>query len=345
MKLLLILEIIRISNIDKTMEGKLVKRQHFVPKTYLKHFGTQIKKAYMINALPADAIEKSKIFEASTRSVAFEKHLYTLPGETVEQKMAVEKFYSEGLEQHYNDIYKILIDPTKNTITSLERELIISTVITMYYRTTKWVNLSKKLMGRVFMQMFNLCQQKDKDHFSFNGEKISIKGKTLEQFTKEFNDKRQPSMVIIQLETAFKLIALRMQRDSICVIKLDDDNHEYITSDNPVIANNHQTRHFVPFDQNNVLRLPLDSKHTLMLSPECLEGQELTITRNNTKGVFAEMEKLTANSSQTQNAEKHIFGSRTGLESYLDIKIESERPIKEGETTADIYRNLKKMGL
>jgi hypothetical protein len=327
------------------MAHNLVVRQHFVPKTYLKHFGTRIKKAYMINALPADSDDKAKIFEASTKSVAFEKHLYTLPGESVEQKMAVEKFYSDELEQHYNDIYEILVDPTKNTITAQERELIISTVITMYYRTTKWVNASKNLMGRVFMQTFNLCQQTGKDYFTYEGEKISIKGKTLEQFTKEFNDERQPSMILLQLEIAFKLIALRMQRDGICVIKLDDGNHEYITSDNPVIANNHQSQHFAPFDPNNLLRLPLDSKHTLMLVPECSEGQELKIFRNNTKGVFAEMEKLTANSSQTQNAEKYIFGSRIGLESYLDIKIESERPIAEGETTADIYRNLKKMGL
>tara|TARA_R110002074_G_scaffold104764_8_gene226314 strand:+ start:6258 stop:7241 length:984 start_codon:yes stop_codon:yes gene_type:complete len=327
------------------MASNLVVRQHFVPKTYLKHFGIRIQKAYMINALPVDATEKTKIFEASTKSVAFEKHLYTLPGKTVEQKMAVERFYSDQLEQHYNDIYGILVDPNKNSITAQERELIISTVITMYYRTTKWVNASKNLMGRVFIQAFNLCQQTGKDYFTYEGEKISIKGKTLEQFTKEFSDERQPSMILVQLETAFKLIALRMQSDSICVIKLDEGNHEYITSDNPVIANNHDSPHFAPFDPKNLLRLPLDSKHTLMLVPECLEGQELTIFRNNTKGVLAEMEKLTANSSQTQHAEKHIFGSKSGLESYLDVKIESERPLKEGETTADIYRNLKKMGL
>lgn len=327
------------------MASNLVVRQHFVPKTYLKHFGTRVQKAYMINALPADATEKNIIFEASTKSVAFEKHLYTLPGETIEQKMAVEKFYSDEIEQHYNDIYEILVDPNKRLITVQERELIISTVITMYYRTTKWVNASKNLMGRVFIQMFNLCHQTGKDYFTYEGEKISIKGKTLEQFTKEFNDERQPSMILLQLETAFKLIALRMKNDGILVVKLDEGNHEYITSDNPVIANNHNSPYFAPFDPNNLLRLPLDSKHTLMLIPECLAGQELTIVRNNTKGVFVEMEKLTANSSQTKNAEKYIFGSKSGLESYLDTKIESERPIKEGEKSADIYRNLKKMGL
>lgn len=327
------------------MASTLVVRQHFVPRTYLKHFGTRIKKAYMINVLPSDATEKNKIFEASTKSIAFEKHLYTLPGETVEQKMAIEKFYSDELEQHYNDIYEILVDPNKNRITAQERELIISTVVTMYYRTTKWVNASKNFTGRVFMKAFHLCQQTGEDNFMYGDERISIKGKTLEQFTKEFNDERQHRMILLQLETAFKLIALRIKNDAICVIKLDEDNHEYITSDNPVIADNHNSQYFAPFDPKNLLRLPLDSKHTLMLVPECLKGQELTIVRNNTKGVFAEMEKLTANSSQTQNAEKHIIGSKSGLESYLDLKIESERPLKEGETTADIYRNLKKMGL
>ena len=104
------------------MANNLVIRQHFVPRTYLKHFGTKVKKAYMINALPADAVLESSIFEASTKSVAFEKHLYTLPGETIAQKMAVEKFYSDNLERHYNDIYNILVDPRKTDITKEERE-------------------------------------------------------------------------------------------------------------------------------------------------------------------------------------------------------------------------------
>ena len=138
--------------------------------------------------------------------------------------MAIEKFYADEFEQHYSSIYNILVDPNKTKITPEERELIISTVIMMYYRTTKWVNASKKLMSRVFYQMFQLCEQTGKDYFTFEGQKISIAGKTLEQFTKEFNEERQPHMILTQLEVAFKLINLRLQVDAITVVKLEDEN-------------------------------------------------------------------------------------------------------------------------
>ncbi|WP_433780484.1 DUF4238 domain-containing protein [Flavobacterium anhuiense] len=98
----------------------LVKRQHFVPRTYLKHFSEQSGDKYFIHALLSDGTEAEKIFSSNITNVAFERHLYTLPGETIEQQMAVEKLYSDELEVHYDSIYKILTDSKKTEITSEE---------------------------------------------------------------------------------------------------------------------------------------------------------------------------------------------------------------------------------
>lgn len=323
----------------------LIKRQHFVPRTYLKHFSEQSGEKYFIHALPTEATETDKIFNSNITNVAFERHLYTLPGETIEQQMAVEKLYSEEWEAHYDSIYEILTNPDKKEITTEERELIISTVVTMYYRTTKWVNASRDLMGRVFESAFQLCKQKGVDYFTFEDEKISIAGKTLEEFTKEFNKNRQPGMILIQLETAFKLIALRILNDSICVNKIESEKLEFVTSDNPVIAKNNNSERFAPFDPTNVLELPIDSKHKLILIPECPPKLRNRIFRKTSTSPFSEIEKLTTNYSQMQNSEKLIFGSKQALESYLSTKQESERPIKDGESTGDIFKKLKELGL
>jgi hypothetical protein len=325
--------------------AELVKRQHFVPRTYLKHFSEQSGEKYFIHALPSDATEADNIFSSNITNVAFEKHLYTLPGETIEQKMAVEKLYSDEFEVHYDSIYKILTDPNKIEITSEERELIISTVVTMYYRTTKWVNASRNLMERVFESAFHLCEQSGVDYFNFENEKFSIAGKTLQEFTREFNKERQPGMILIQLETAFKLIALRMINDSICVNKIESENLEFVTSDNPVVAKNNTPERFAPFDPTNILELPIDAKHKLMLIPECPKESMNMIFRKTSTAPFSEIEKLTTNYSQMQNSEKLVFGSKKALESYLVTKQESERPIKDGESTADIFKKLKELGL
>ncbi|MGB3345414.1 MAG: DUF4238 domain-containing protein [Aequorivita sp.] len=327
------------------MPENLVKRQHFVPRTYLKHFGIADGNEYLVHVLPQSATEAKAIFQSNIKNVALEKHLYTLPGETVAQKMAVEKFYSDELEQHYDSIYALLTDPNKTELTDAEKDLIISTVVTMYYRTTKWVNASRNLMGRAFEQVFHHCKQTGKDYFTLGEENISIAEKTLDEFTRDYNKERQPGMILTQLEVAIKLIAIRVKNDSICVIRIDDEDLELVTSDNPVTASNNNPERFAPFDRTNILKLPLDSKHILMLMPECAEGLENRIFRRVSKRPFAEIEKLTANYSQMQNSEKFMFGSKKALESYLITKQESERPLEEGENMADVFSKLKELGL
>lgn len=311
------------------MAGNLVKRQHFVPRTYLRRFSRQKGDEFFISAIPKNADYKKEIFEVNIKNIALEKNFYTLPGETDEQKMAIEKFYSEELEQHYSSIYEILVNPEKTTITDQERELIISTVITMYYRTTKWVSDSNTLMSRVFSNMFELCKQANKDYFLFEGKKISIAGKTLDQFTKEYNEGTQPQKILIQLEAAYKLINLRMRTDSITVVKLQDDDLEYLTSDNPVAASNPNTSHIIPFHPDNLLYLPLDPKNMLILIPGDVEGHENTIFRRTSSGFFGGIEKLTSNFKQKEGSQKFILGTNSSLESYLQTKEITEMPVAE----------------
>ncbi|MCC9063720.1 DUF4238 domain-containing protein [Flavobacterium piscisymbiosum] len=329
------------------MAGNLVKRQHFVPRTYLKHFARQDGQDYLICALPNSSTDKDKIFEVNIKNIGLEKDFYTLPGETDDQKMAIENFYAEEFEQHYSTIYDILVNPVKTEVTPEERKLIISTVITMYYRTTKWVNASKSLMSRVFYQMFQLCEQTGKDYFVFEGEKISIAGKTLEQFTKEFNEERQPHMILTQLEVAFKLINIRVQVDAITVVRLGEDDLEFVISDNPVIASNPTATRFAPFDPNNLLYLPLDPKHMLILIPEKSEGLENRIFRRTSTGFMAAMEKLTSNYQQMENSEKFMMGTRDELESYLDTKDITEKPTAEmsEEDRAALQKFIGKFGI
>jgi hypothetical protein len=113
--------------------SELVKRQHFVPRTYLKHFGFEKNKANYIWVLPKASTTEQDIFDSNVQNVALKKHLYTLPGKTVAQKMMIEKFYSKQLEDKYDQIHSLLVDPGKTAISATERELIIMTVVTMFY--------------------------------------------------------------------------------------------------------------------------------------------------------------------------------------------------------------------
>lgn len=333
------------------MANNETKRQHYVPRTYLKHFAREQDGKYFINALPISNFQADKILEISITDVCLQKYIYTLPGETAEERMLLEKFYADNYESQYDKIYQLLIDPEKKTITDEERELIISTVVTMFYRTTKWISQHNELMNRVFEQAFYLCQQTGKDYFTFEGTKISIAEKTLEQLQKENKIESRPAQVITQLQIALKLIKLRSVRDGIYVSKLVDDDCEFVTSDNPVSYNNLNCEHIAPFDPRNILTLPLDTKHKLFLMPYAEDDEKHHLARHNVSGTMCYSEKLTSNYEQSTNAERFMLGKESALLSYLQTKEETEKPLPEEEVTRskqafnEILERAKKLGL
>ncbi|MFW5871614.1 MAG: DUF4238 domain-containing protein [bacterium] len=289
--------------------------------------------------------------EISIADVCLQRDIYTMPGETAEERMLLEKFYADNYESQYDKIYQLLTDPKKKTITDDERELIISTVVTMFYRTTKWISQHNELMNRVFEQAFYLCQQTGKNYFTFEGTKISIAGKTQEQLQKENKIESRPAQVITQLDTALKLIKLRTKRDGISVSKLDDADCEFVTSDNPVSYNNLNLKHVAPFDPSNILTLPLDSKHKLFLMPHAKENEKHYLARHNVRGTMCYSEKLTSNYEQSRNAERFMLGNESALLSYLETKEETEKPLPEKEVERskkafnEILERAKKLGI
>lgn len=327
-----------------------VKRQHYVPRTYLKHFSTERSGEFFIKALPTTDCIEARIIELNISNICLQKDLYTLPGDTAEERMLIEKFYSDNYEVHYNKIYEILIDPDKKTLTDEERELIISTVVTMFYRTTKWINLHNEFFNRVLEQAYFMCQQTGKDYFMFEKQQISVAGKTLEQLQKENKYENRPAQILTQLQVALRLIKLRTIRDGIYVSKLVDENCEFITSDNPVVYSNINSGHVAPFDPTNILKLPLDNKHMLFLMPYSDKETKHLLLRHNVSGTMCFTEKLTSNYEQFRNSERFLLGSDSSLKGYLATKEISERPLTEEENLkmksfGDLIQKGKDLGL
>ncbi len=332
------------------MTQQLVKRQHYVPRTYLKNFAKAKGDEFYIKALPIETPTSDKIIGINTTNVCLERNLYTLPGETHEQKMLIEKFYSDEIEQHYNGIYNLLNDPNKKTLTPEERERIIATVVTMFYRTTKWLNQHNDLMKRVYTQMFQLCEQTGKDYFTYEGTKISIKDKKLDDFLKENKMENRPAQVMSQLEVALKLIQVRVKSDNIYLSTLVDEGCEFITSDNPVILQNISGGDIMPFDPNNIMKLPIDNKTMLFLMPDADENLRNQIIRHNVSGNYCKSEQLISNSEQFQKADKFILGDDGSLNSYLHTKNFAESPLSEEEMKSiksidDFINKGKQLGL
>ena len=203
----------------------------------------------------------------------------------------------------------------------------------------------------MFETIFNDCELTGKTKFDFDGKKISIEGRSLQEFSNDFFKSTQPAMVLTQLEVAYKLIPLKINDSLICVEKLEGDL-EFITSDNPVNAYNPYNDRIAPFDSKNVFELPIDSKHKLVLSPLIDQNKDAKslILRKSDTGDFSKVNKLLTNYNQMQMSERFLFGSKTALESYLLTKEASERPmskdeLKDTENLGDQIQKGKDLGI
>lgn len=301
------------------MASSQVKRQHYVPRTYLKRFASQDGDAYYINALKVSEPKIEGIFPVNIINACLETHLYTLPGENTKERMALETFYSNEFEEHYDRIYDILINPDKTDLNEEERDLIISTLITMFYRTTSWINKHNEFMKRVITQGYELALQMKKNYFIHEGEKISFEGKSLGDLVKEYKMENKPVQVLTQLEVAFSLIETRKANSGIFVIKLNEPECEFITSDDPVIVSS-LSPNPSPFDKNNIIKLPIDNKHIVMLMPNSNEAKNL-ILRHNVSGAICRNKALAININQFKKAERFILGQRSALESFVNSGI------------------------
>ena len=295
-------------------------RQHYVPRTYLRKFATERNGNHFLFALPIANPQVESIHEVSIGNACTQKDLYTLPGNTNEERMLLERFYSENYESNYTQIYDILTNPAKSEISKEEREFIISTVVTMMFRTTRLLNDHNRFIDRTLEYAYQLCQQTKSGYFMFEEERISIVGKTLAQLQQEIKESSRPGQVIIQLQTALRLIEIRQCRDGIMVSKLSEDNKEFITSDNPVYFTIPGGETSSSFDPENVLSLPLDSCHKVFLMPNSDAESINRIVRRNSLGTMGFVEKLTSNHSQSKLAERFIYGSRQELEKYIEEK-------------------------
>ena len=300
--------------------------QHFVPRTYMKHFSVQRDKNYFIHAAQVPYTDNDPFWEINIKKICFEKHLYTLPGATVEERMLLERIYSDVFETDYNRLYEMLTDNKKIKITPAEREFTISTVISMYYRTTNWNRFAYSFMDDIIERGYYMAKQSPHDHFMLEDRKISIANKTVEELKEEHRQETKTLIALNQLRHIMKLTHIRSIADGLMITRLTSDTDEFLTSDNPVECNNIQQGYIMPIDPTNTFSLPLDSKHHLTIIPNEHPEWRTIIRRNEYDHSCSMLPMLGLNRGQEQNAQKFLLGSQLGLMNYYTCKKEIDSP-------------------
>ncbi len=200
--------------------------QHFVPRTYLKHFSSE--KNEFVDFARTPFVSTDSIKATNIKKICFEKYIYTLPGATIEERMLIERIYSDVFEKDYDMMFNILIDPQRVQLTDKERTFIITTVAMLYYRTTSWNSFTYEIFDDLIDRAYKLAKAHSKDRFILGNEEIIIGTKTLDDMKKEHREKARVALALGQLRHIVALSNLRDQSDQIMISKLEGNEDEFI---------------------------------------------------------------------------------------------------------------------
>lgn len=287
------------------------RHQHFIPRSYLRNFTQEQDGKYFVEAkLSTDEQPKERLI--SIKDICVEKNIYTLPGNEGEDKYAIEKYYATEIDQVYPQIYQLLVDDKVTAITDEQRRNIILTTISLFFRTPKFLNLHKQRTDRMLEMAINRFIDKEgRVRVQLNGHQLDFHIDELEDIRSQLHIDHKLAFLQQHLKDLHDFVEFKMNA-GLSVISVEGDT-ELITSDNPVEMHSIRQHPFDPFDPTNMIQVPLDNRHYLIIYPNTEEVIKEMVFRGHRDHLFV----LTCNYNSARNAEDWILGKPGTVTAHL----------------------------
>lgn len=236
--------------------------QHYVPRSYLKHFADSKGKEYFVYVYDK---KENRFFKANIKKICTEIDLYTLREDNPITKdlFAIERIYSDGLEPLYTKAYEILTNHNILEISPLQRSEILLGIFQLYIRNP------------IFIKN-NILFHKNEIHKLCKESKIKgIKGITYLEEDFSFREWTEESIVLFfenKIRQEFKEKHIggigeigNFHENAIFDISIIKDNSEFITSDNPLILVDLVSKNKHPLIKSIEFTIALNHKVALKL--------------------------------------------------------------------------------
>ncbi|MFA6084639.1 DUF4238 domain-containing protein [Mucilaginibacter sp.] len=291
------------------------RRQHFIPKSYLKNFAYAEDDKYFVEAkLKSEDAPKEKLI--SIRSICVDKNIYTIPDVEGNEKYEIERYYASEIDNIYPNIYRLLIDEKHTNITSEERRQIILTTMSLFFRTPKFLNFNEKRIDKILNSVVsNHKEQTEKIRIQFNDQPLEFFAEDVEMVRNDLYIKNKQNFLSQHLKDLHEFVEFKM--DAGLMVMTIQDDIDLITSDNPVYMHSITNQRFNVFDPTNIIQVHLDNKHYLIIYPNTEEALVDRVFRA-TQDYRA---VLTANLQVEKNSEDWILGKPGTVHAHLKDQI------------------------
>lgn len=287
------------------------RHQHYIPKSYLKNFAVEQDGKYFVEAkLKTDEQPKEKLI--GIRNICVDKNIYTLPEDAGSDKYALEKYYASEIDGVYPEIYQLLTDVKVTQITDEQRRNIILTTMSLFFRTPKFLNLNKQRIDRLLdMSVARFMDKEQRVRVQLNGHQLDFHIDELEEVRSQLYVDNKLAFLKQHLHDLHGFVEFKMNA-GLSVITVEGEI-DLITSDNPVEMHSIYNHTFDPFDPTNIIQLPLDNRHYLIIYPNTEEVIKEMVFRSSRDFYFV----LTSNHNCEKNAEDWILGKPGTIHAHI----------------------------
>jgi len=263
----------------------IVINQHYIPKSYLKHFG------FLVNAKKNKwslyAMENGgEIERRTTENICSVDYLYDLPLVEGEERQFLEHAYEAQADRHFTEIKEFITDDSKTELPSEMREKILKSCLSLYYRTPKFIELDQQAL-----EMIQRLPIAEREH-AWKVKKTEILQESIYNFEALYNDKKN------------------------CGISVNKSigKREFISGDNPVIITNGQRDLSDVLSPENIVHVPITPKYSITILPT----NETTLNNTFLRYLYDDESVMYRNYDIERLHQKYLLGSQNALQAYLN---------------------------
>ncbi len=310
--------------------------QHFIPKAYLKNFAKRNKDKKFVEVMDLSTKETKVV---STRSICVKTGLYTLLKTKNNDPYYLENYYAKNVDDIYQEVYDLLTDDKITQISKKQKHKIIYTLMSLYFRTPKFLNGLNKVTDESLDKVIMLTDPNDdKIKVDFLGQDLNFSRSEIEDTKKMLHEQNRHDFLATHVKEWHEFVAYKYHC-AISVFKIEGDI-ELITSDNPVIIHSSAQNRFHLYDPTNIIEVPLDRKHFLFIYPNTESYSSTKINR----GIRDKYFGLTLNLQVQRKAEQWIIGFPESCQKHIaDQKKYGEETEENLKIVENIEQRAKQM--
>lgn len=314
------------------------KNHHYIPQAYLRNFAEKRKKEDYVFV----QFRGEKFHWTNIRNICSETYFYSIPNISEDKKNIIENYYANHIDNTFPEITEILTDDSCGIIDLSTRRKIITSALSLYFRTPRFLNAYNTHLQQLLAQLKDYILGNTEVHtISFFGKLINLQNLNFEELESEIKQQNKIFFLKEHIEVFNAFVDYKIN-DGIGIKKIIDD-YEFITSDNPVIIRNSSEGFSNLFDPTNIIHLPINHKYLLSIAPKA--ENDLANTFNRIEGRFQSV--LVINVDIEKNSQNWIIGSEKSIHNHLSDQINfnemtpaNEKLVSDTKEEAKLMRDL-----